>query len=169
MVSSRNKIISFVLITLVFVVGSGAFLKNQIQPLCFNNEFPSEARVAKVIDGDTIVLAGGEKVRYLGINAPEIMVREGNQWIPKAQICGEEAKAYNQKLVEGKKVALEYDQKKRDDYNRILAYVWSDGVLINGELLRKGLALVDIRSPNRKNQKMFFDFQREARDFHRGI
>lgn len=167
--SSRKKIIPFVLITLAFVVGSAAFLKNQIQPLCFNNEFPSEAGVAKVIDGDTIVLDGGEKVRYLGINAPEIRVRDGNQWIPKIQICGKEAKTYNQKLVEGKRVRLEYDQKKRDDYNRILAYVWSDGVLINGELLRKGLALVDVRSPNRKHQKMFFNFQREARDFHRGI
>jgi micrococcal nuclease len=167
--SSRKKIISFVLITLVFVVGLGAFLKNQIHPLCFNNGFPSEAEVAKVIDGDTIVLDGGEKVRYLGINAPEIMVRDGKQWIPKAQICGEEAKTYNQKLVEGKRVRLEYDQRKRDDYNRILAYVWGDGVLVNGELLRKGLALVDVRSPNRKHQKMFFDFQKEARDFHRGI
>ncbi|HJX31087.1 MAG TPA: thermonuclease family protein [Thermodesulfobacteriota bacterium] len=167
--SSRKKIISFVLIFLAFVVGSGVFLKNQIQPLCFNNEVSSEAEVAKVIDGDTIVLDGGEKVRYLGINAPEIRVRYGNQWIPKAQICGEEAKTYNQKLVEGKRVRLEYDQKKRDDYNRILAYVWDDGVLINGELLRNGLALVDVRSPNRKHQKMFFDFQEEARDFHRGI
>jgi micrococcal nuclease len=167
--SSRKKIISSVLITLAFVVGSAAFLKNQIQPLCFNNEFSSEARVAKVIDGDTIVLDGGEKVRYLGINAPEIRVRYGNQWIPKIQICGEEAKTYNQKLVEGKMVRLEYDQKKRDDYNRILAYVWSDEVLINGALLRNGLALVDVRSPNRKHQKMFFDSQKEAREFHRGI
>jgi micrococcal nuclease len=166
---ARNKIISFVLITLAFVVWSGAFLKNHLQSFCFYNEFPSDARVAKVIDGDTIVLAGGEKVRYLGINAPEIRVRVGNQWISKVQICGEEAKVYNQKLVEGKKVSLEYDQKKRDDYNRILAYVWGDGVLINGELLRKGLALVDVRSPNYKHQKMFFDLQKEARDFHRGI
>jgi micrococcal nuclease len=167
--SSRKKIVSSVLIFLTFVVGSGLFLKNQIQPLCFNNEFPAEARVAKVIDGDTIVLEGGEKVRYLGINAPEIRRWEGNQWIPKKQICGEEAMSYNQKLVEGKRVRLEYDQEKRDDYNRILAYVWEDGVLINGELLRNGLALVDVRSPNRKHQKMFFDFQQEARDFHRGI
>jgi len=167
--SSRKKIISFALIFLAFVVGSGLFLKNQIQPLCFNNEFPSETRVAKVIDGDTIVLDGGETVRYLGINAPEIRVRYGNQWIPKIQICGEEATTYNQKLVEGKKICLEYDQKKRDDYNRILAYVWGDGVLINGELLRNGLALVDVRSPNRKHQKMFFDFQKEAREFHRGL
>jgi len=167
--SSHKKIVSSVLIFLTFAVGSGAFFQKQIQSLCINNEFPSEAEVAKVIDGDTIVLEGGEKVRYLGINAPEIRRWEGNQWISKKQICGEEAMYYNQKLVEGKKVKLEYDQKKRDDYNRILGYVWSDGVLINGELLRNGLALVDVRSPNRKHQKMFFDFQKEARDFHRGI
>ena len=166
---ARSKIISFVLVLLAFVVWSGAFLKNHPQSFCFYNEFPVEARVAKVIDGDTVVLEGGEKVRYLGINAPEVRVRVGNQWLLKAQICGEEAKVYNEKLVEGKKVTLEYDQKKRDDYNRLLAYVWGDGVLINGELLRKGLALVDVRSPNRKYQKMFFDLQKEARDFHHGI
>ena len=169
MCCSCKKIISFVLVVLVFAIGSGTFLKHQIQSFCFSGEFPSEAEVAKVIDGDTIVLDGGEKVRYLGINAPEIRVRDGNQWIPKAQICGEEAKDYNQKLVEGKRVHLEYDQTKRDDYSRILAYVWGDGVLVNGELLKKGLALVDVRSPNLKHQKMFFDFQKEARDFHRGI
>jgi micrococcal nuclease len=157
------------LIALTFVLWSIAFLKINRQPLCFDNEFPAEARVAKVIDGDTIVLEGGEKLRYLGINAPEIKRWEGNQWLPQKQMFGEEAMSYNQKLVEGKKVKLEYDRRKRDDYKRILGYVWSDGVLINGELIRKGLALVDVRYPNRKHQKMFFDFQKEARDFHRGI
>jgi micrococcal nuclease len=166
---TRKKIISGVLIALAFVAGTKAFLKNHRQLLWFNNEFPVEAWAEKVIDGDTIVLAGGETVRYLGINAPEIRVWDGNQWIPKAQICGEEATAYNQKLVEGERVYLEYVQKKRDDYNRILAYVWGDGIMINGEMLRQGLALVDVRFPNRKHQKMFFDFQKEAREFHRGI
>ncbi len=71
------------MIALAFVVGSGTFFKNQMQPLCFYNELPSEAGVAKVIDGGIIVLDGGEKVRYLGINAPEIRVRHG-EWIPRA-------------------------------------------------------------------------------------
>ncbi|HPD60388.1 MAG TPA: thermonuclease family protein [Thermodesulfobacteriota bacterium] len=167
--SALKKIILIAFISLAISAGAGTFFQKQLRPFCFSGEFPSEAAVAKVIDGDTIVLDGGEKVRYLGINAPEIRVRQGNQWITRAQICGKEAKDYNQKLVEGKRVRLEYDQTKRDDYSRILAYVWDDGVLVNGELLKKGLALVDVRYPNLKHQKMFFDFQKEARDFHRGI
>ena len=169
MCASPKKIISIALITLVFMVGVGAFFQKQLQPFYFYDKYPSEARVEKVIDGDTIVLEGGEKVRYLGINAPEIRRWEGNRWTPKKQIFGEEATSYNQKLVERKKVKLEYDLKKRDNYNRVLAYIWIDGIFVNGELLKNGLALVDVRAPNVKHQKMFLDLQREARDFHRGI
>ena len=134
-----------------------------------NEEYPNEAVVEQVIDGDTVILEQGEKVRYLGINAPELRVWNGNQWIFKPQIFGEEATAYNQKLVEGKRVCLEYDQQKKDKYGRLLAYVKSEGVFVNGELIRKGLALVDIRAPNLKYQKTLLNFQKEAREFGRGI
>jgi hypothetical protein len=92
---ARKKITLCVLVALAFVVLEGVCLKNQRQSFGFYNEFSAEARIEAVIDDVTIILAGGEKVRYLGINAPEIMVREGVQWIPKAQIFGEEAKLYN--------------------------------------------------------------------------
>lgn len=73
-------------------------------------------QVSKVIDGDTIELSNGERVRYIGINTPEF--RNG---IPDPY--AQEAYEANKKLVEGKEVRLELDVQERDKYGRILAYV----------------------------------------------
>jgi endonuclease YncB( thermonuclease family) len=70
--------------------------------------------------------------------------------------------------VEGKRVCLEYDQNKRDDYHRSLAYVGKDGVLVNGELVKNGLALVDVRYPNLMHHQMFFDCRRKRVIFTAG-
>jgi len=85
--------------------------------------------VSKVIDGDTIELSNGEKVRLLGINAPEI-----------SGPFGEKAKDFLSKIVEGKKVYLERDWRPRDDYGRLLAFVFVGDKNINLELVRSGLA-----------------------------
>jgi len=146
-----------------------AFLAKPLPFFAHSSEFPAEAVVEEVIDGDTVVLKQGQKVRYLGINAPEIRAWDGRQWVLKRQILGEEAKTRNELLVKGKRICLEYDRKKRDDYDRLLAYVRVGAVFVNGELVKDGLALMDIRAPNLKYQKMFLDCEREARRFHRGI
>jgi micrococcal nuclease len=130
---------------------------------------PSEAVVEKVIDGDTVILMGGEKVRYLGINAPETMAWEADHWVKRPQMFGEKAKQYNRQLVRGRKVTLEYDEKKRDAYHRLLAYVRVGEVFVNGELVRQGLALADVRTPNVRYQKLLFDFQQEAKDHGHGL
>lgn len=87
--------------------------------------------VTKVIDGDTIEIETGERVRYLGIDAHELNT-----------FAGQSAKEYHQSLVLGKKVRLEFDQEKFDDYGRILAYVWLDDILINEKLIKEGYAWV---------------------------
>jgi len=92
----------------------------------FNGEYYF---VSKVIDGDTVELSNGEKVRLLGINAPEIN-----------EPFGEEAKEFLSKMLEGKKVYLEEDFKVRDGYGRLLAFVFIDDKNINLELVRNGLA-----------------------------
>lgn len=93
--------------------------------------FPKKAKVERIVDGDTIVLASGSIVRYVGITSPE-----------NNEPFDEESMEENRKLVEGKTVSLEYDNYKADKFGRILAYVIVDGKIVSIELARKGLAQV---------------------------
>src|SRR4030042_600526 len=130
---------------LVLILIIGAFSLKGIHYFVYGNELPVEAVVKQVLDGDTVLLKGGEKVRYLGINAPEARVRKGAQGMLKPQILGREAMTRNKQLVEGKKIQLEYDRKKRDTYGRLLAYVRTGGVFVNGELVKEGWGFMDGR------------------------
>lgn len=90
-------------------------------------------KVNRVLDGDTIEIETGERVRYLGIDAPE-----------NNESMGITAKEFNEKMVLGKEVQLELDKTKIDNYGRVLAYVWIDKKMVNEELLKEGLAKVEI-------------------------
>lgn len=169
MIKVRQLMIVLVWTLLVVTTGSGlAFRSLEERPLS-PGRLPAEATVAEVIDGDTVVLASGEKVRYLGINAPEMSVLKGKTWISRPQPFGREATAFNEGLVEGKIVQLEYEARTRDDYGRLLAYVTAEERFINGELVKQGLALVDVRKPNFKHQRALMALQEEARSQERGI
>ncbi len=90
-------------------------------------EYPS---VKKVIDGDTIVISGGEHVRYVGIDAPE-----------KDEPFYGEAKARNKALLSGKRVKIIIcTAEPRDRHGRLLGFVYSDGAFVNGLLVKEGLA-----------------------------
>ena len=114
--------------------------------------------VEEVRDGDTIVLENGEVVRYIGIDTPE---RDD-------PFYGEATEA-NQEMLKRGRITLEYDQDRRDRYGRLLAYVWVDTLLLNAELIRKGLASVYLFSPNLKYRERFISVQREARQKSVGI
>lgn len=116
------------------------------------------AVVDYVIDGDTIVLSNGERVRYLGINAPE-----------KGQPSSTEATRANERLVAGKKVKLEFDVQTRDRYGRLLAYVWVGDTMINEEIVREGWAVSETIQPNVKYQDQILQAQKEARNACRGL
>jgi micrococcal nuclease len=102
---------------------------------------PTQAEVEWVIDGDTIVIPGDERVRYILVDTPEIT--NG-----KNECYGQEARDYNAMLVEGQTVSLEYDQECRDQYGRLLAYVSVDGVEVNRKLLEDGYACLLHIPPN---------------------
>ena len=115
-------------------------------------------RVQKVIDGDTIVLADGRRVRYIGINAPEL----GNESAP-AEGFGPEARDFNRKLVGRAKVRLEFDLERHDQYGRVLAYVFMpDDTFVNAELVKSGNAYCLFRRPNTKYDSLLLHLQREA-------
>jgi micrococcal nuclease len=111
-----------------------------------------------VHDGDTILLDEGERLRYLGIDAPEIDYETG-----KSEYMAHAARNLNRKLVDRHQVKLEYDQEKRDAHGRLLAYVFlENGDMVNAVLLRQGLANVMLKSPNLKYKAYLVDCQRKA-------
>lgn len=122
-------------------------------------------RVEKVFDGDTILLSDGRKVRLLGVNTPEIAGRNKN-----AEPGGEQAKVWLTQRIEHKKVRLEGDVEKQDKYQRSLAYVFGeDKAHINLELVRQGLAAVNIYPPNLKYVDDLLAAQQSAEQAKRGI
>jgi micrococcal nuclease len=122
------------------------------------------ARVIAVLDGDTIVVGGGEKVRYAGLNTPETHHPEK---LP--EYCGREAFEANRRLVAGKTVRLEYDERRRDKYGRLLAYVYVDGLFVNAELIRQGYAQVSTYKDAQRHHETFVRLQRQAIAARRGL
>lgn len=101
---------------------------------------PSEATVMRVIDGDTIEIDTGERVRYLMIDTPESTTEQ--------ECWGPEATQANRDLVEGRVVRLHYDVECEDDYGRLLAYVERQEQIINRVMVERGHACVLQISPN---------------------
>ena len=121
-------------------------------------------KVKRVIDGDTMEIEGGEKVRYIGIDTPETVDPR-----KPVQCFGIEASKKNKELVEGKMVRLEKDITDRDKYNRLLRYIWVDDVLINLELVKQGFAYSYSYPPDIKYQEQIVKAQDEAREAKRGL
>lgn len=135
-------------------------------------------RVTRVIDGDTIELANGEKVRLIGIDTPEIrygpkLERDGRntQKDYKAIIAtGKEASRFTKGLAHGKIVRLEFDVEKRDKYERLLAYVYlPDGKMLNAEIIKAGYGRIYTFPLNVKYVDMFKKLQKEAKENERGL
>ncbi len=130
---------------------------------------PKEGYVAEVVDGDTIKLKSGESVRYIGIDTPETRKKEGEKWIYQPQPFAEEAKQLNRKLVENKKVRLEYDVEKKDKYRRLLCYVFVEDIFVNAKLIEEGLAFLYTYPPNVKYVDKLVELQKNARLEEKGI
>jgi micrococcal nuclease len=126
---------------------------------------PPQAQVARVIDGDTLELKGGARVRVHEIDAPE-MEKEGRP----AEFLAHKAKAVLSDLTLGKTVRLEYDRQRYDHYGRLLAYIFlPDGTFVNAELVRRGLARVYFHAPNDRYREVFLAAQKEALEAKRGV
>lgn len=118
--------------------------------------------VSRVIDGDTIELNTGQRVRYIGIDTPEIT--KG-----KNECFGQEAKLFNQELVLNKQVVLTKDISETDRYGRLLRYVYIDGQFINEELVKKGYATSATFPPDVKYSSYFNQLQSQARALNLGL
>ncbi|MFW6248535.1 MAG: thermonuclease family protein, partial [Bacteroidota bacterium] len=86
------------------------------------------------------------------------------------EFYGKEASDFVKKMLEGKKVKLEYDVQEKDRYGRTLAYVYlEDGTFLNAELVRQGYAQVMTIPPNVKFSELFLDLQKKAREGELGL
>jgi micrococcal nuclease len=124
-----------------------------------------EVAVARVVDGDTLLIAGDHRVRLLGVDTPETKRPD----FPVEKF-GPEASEFTRAAVEGRMVRLEFDRERHDKYGRLLAYVYIDDRLLNEELIRAGLARAMTRFPFREDMKeRFREAERQAQSEHRGI
>jgi micrococcal nuclease len=122
-------------------------------------------QVKWIVDGDTVVLVDGQKVRYIGINAPE-MAHEDQSPEPYA----ETAKQFNALLVNRKKVRLEFGKERFDRYQRLLVYVFlENATFVNAEILLNGYAYLLKKRPNLKYDKILLQSQRSAMSAKKGI
>jgi micrococcal nuclease len=117
-----------------------------------------------VVDGDTIEVEGGVRVRYIGIDTPETLHPS-----KPVECYGEEASARNNELVQGRVVQLEKDVSETDKYGRLLRYVYVDGQMVNEVLVREGYAQVSTYPPDVKYADLLLAAQQEARDANRGL
>ena len=189
----KQKLLGSLVLLLIFVFVDGLFsfiqnpkleeqvlgqvsdlLKDQIEYLNIEDSVEvsigatSSAFVERVIDGDTIELTTGEKVRYIGIDTPE------TKHPTKTVGCyGKQASKKNAELVLGKKVILETDVSQTDRYGRLLRYVYIvDGhetVFVNEYLVREGYASSVSYPPDIKYQELFSTAQSQAREQKKGL
>lgn len=182
-------VILLVVIAILFAVYYKNYLNNNINIYQENNITTNinntdkennqveltEATVTKVIDGDTIwvnINGKEEKVRFIGVNCPE--------YTTKIEEYGKEATEYTTNELLGKKVYLQKDISKTDDYNRLLRYVWLEKIdtineenienyLFNAKLVINGYAQSNYYKPDISLQNYLEKFEKEAKKQKIGI
>ena len=149
------------LFILLFIFSSAALAK------CPPAQHDATSRVTKITDGDTLTLSDGSRVRFIGINTPEIG-RRGN----KSQLFAQAAADELQRLVNSSnnKIILQYGQQRNDHYKRLLAHVFlSDGTNVSEALLLKGLAYRVAVPPNLWAQDCYQIAENTARQLKIGL
>jgi micrococcal nuclease len=121
----------------------------------------AEAAVTRIVDGDTldVVVAGDEEtVRLIGINSPE-----------DGECLADVATDRLAELVEGRDVRLERDVSDRDQFGRLLRYVWLDEVFVNEQLVREGMAVARRYPPDVSRAEELEAAEESARESGLGI
>jgi micrococcal nuclease len=123
---------------------------------------PETGEVARVVDGDTVVLRSGETVRYLLVDTPELS--------DPPECYGPEARQANGELVAEQAVRLRYDMECEDRYGRLLAFVTAAGTEVNRVLVERGMACVLRIPPNGAEEAPLFErLEAAARASRRGL
>jgi micrococcal nuclease len=128
------------------------------------------AVVKRVVDGDTIELSDGRKVRYIGVDTPEL-----HHPTKAVQCFGKEAMEKNKELVEGKTIKMMRDVSETDRYKRLLRYIWvpstgsGQDIFVNEYLAREGFAHQSTFPPDVQYVELFRKAVEEARVNNKGL
>ena len=170
---------AFIIVFIIFTVIEGNLLE-KVREISISNtikksidnatENPGEElyEVIKVVDGDTIqIMFNGkkERLRLIGIDTPESVHSDESKNTEEGRIASEYVKTF----LEGKYVTLEFDVEERDQYDRLLAYVYLDGEMVNKKIIRDGYASLETVPPNVKYVDEFTTLLKEAKDAKRGL
>ncbi len=123
------------------------------------------ALVREVLTGDTVRLEGGKLLKYASLQAPPMQ-----SVIPLVREYGNDSMLFNQSLVAGKRVRVEWGNQVRDDHGNLLGFVYlEDGTFVNREILRSGHARAVILPPNLKHAGAFRHDEFRARRAKKGM
>jgi len=139
--------------------------KKETQFILKNLQHLDQVQINFVYDGDTFRTSTGERIRLIGIDTPEMNWEEGNP-----EFFAREAYEYAREKLLWKKVYLEYDQERRDKYNRTLVYLYlADGTFFNQKLIEEGYASLLLIPPNLKHSEALKEAEERAQNSGLGI
>ena len=162
LMGSRTRAV-VILAIVALIVLNRIFLTPATPPAPLEPDTPCV--VKRTVDGDTLLLEDGTRVRLIGIDTPELARNDQ----PAEPFAGE-ASHWLDERVTGKKVRLEFDIERFDRYDRTLAYVYLDDVLLNEEIVRQGYSRAQLQyNYSARMKKRFQKVEEEARNAKRGI
>ena len=133
---------------------------------CGPDRVDEKVQYTYVYDGDTIELKDGRKLRFIGINTPEI----GHNESPPQPYAVKARKVLISLLAHNKTLQLRFDAERHDKYNRLLAHVFlSDGSSVAARLLEQGLATTLVIPPNVWNQTCYSEIEHKAMAQKKGL
>lgn len=128
------------------------------------NFLPRYASVETVLNGDTLLLDNGTLIKLIGVNTPE-----ANNPEERVRYYGLAATVFTQRMVEGKKIRVEYYQKQNNaDWGVPASIYLMDGTFLNAEIIKQGYGRADSECTSKAIQG-FQDYEQQARENKRGL
>ncbi len=135
--------------------------------------------VKEVLSGDMVRLENDEILRLIGVDAPELI--EGNKLqfdakvshipVEVLKVMGNEAKCFVEDLIDGKRIRVEFDKKKKDNYGDLLGYAFvlcdkygEKEVFVNAEVIKKGYTYKINTFPNGRYMSLFDELHEYAKE-----
>lgn len=150
-------------------LGSQVDWDNNTKSVLVDSKYPhGKYKVNRVVDGDTLKISFNgkeESIRLIGIDTPESVHSDASKNTAEGKIASD----YTNSILSGKEVAIEFDVQERDQYGRLLGYVWFNGNMFNKTLLEQGYARIATYPPNVRYVESFTQLQVQSRNSKKGF